>query len=546
MIGPRFNILKYRIIKAFTLIKNKQLGEVYKKTHRKINLTDAHQAWKTQIPALYKKWLLKHQTEWIRAQQEFCQQPILNVRVVILHHPKNHTKNMLKCSIKSIKQAHYAKQISHLVLDLSALSPATFKNDLKKHLSLHCFYTFIQSGDEIDVHFYKVIASSINNMPHLDTCFTDHDFIDYKKQFKQPFLKPAYSKEHLYEQQYLTPGLCIKSTTLNKQFKTHSELTHLDNPYFESYLSQSLAQLSSAPLHIPCVAVHAHIKNKTTHQKTPAFLQTPRKEQPMVSILIPFRDQLDLLKRCLYSITLKTDYPNYEIVLINNQSINSKTLKFLNTIKTHPLYRHLSVDEPFNFSRLNNLGAKIASGEILVLLNNDTEIIRSDWLSHLIYFAQQKDIGAVGARLIYHDYTIQHAGIILGVKGHAAHAFQYYPYQDPHYFNFIQTTRNVSAVTGACLAVEKKKYQEVGGLNESDYKVAYNDIDFCLRLQKQGYRCVYAAQSIVIHHESKSRKGHIDPQEDHTFKKQYTHVIAQDPYYHPLLSQHHTDYRLKS
>lgn len=267
---------------------------------------------------------------------------------------------------------------------------------------------------------------------------------------------------------------------------------------------------------------------------------------PRVSILIPFRDRPDLLRRCLDSLLATTAYPNYEIIGIDNGSRQPETTASLDYYRTfHSRVRFIRDDSPFNYARLNNLAAEQASGEYLVLLNNDTEIIDPEWLTCLLEHAQRPEVGAVGGKLLYPDGTIQHAGVIIGIDGVAGHPHRGLPTDAPGYFFRANLIQNLSAVTAACLAVRRSVYRELGGLNETDFSVAYNDVDFCLRLRERGYLIVYTPWCVVRHDESASRGTDRDPdsrarvlREGAALRARHPrYFTAGDPYYNPHLSR---------
>lgn len=264
---------------------------------------------------------------------------------------------------------------------------------------------------------------------------------------------------------------------------------------------------------------------------------------PLVSILIPTRDQMPLVKQCIESLLDKTSYPHFEIILIDNGSSKPEALDYFESLSAHPRIHLLRDDRPFNFSALNNAAAQIAKGEVLVLLNNDTEIIHTDWLCQLVSQAVRPGNGAVGAKLLYPDGRVQHAGVVLGFGDCAGHLHLGIDGKAHGYFSRAVLAQNFSAVTGACLAVRKELYLRVGGLNEIDLTVAFNDVDFCLRLQALGFRNVYTPHSVVIHHESVSRGYENTPAKVDRFEREvaymqchWGHLIWNDHCYSPNLS----------
>jgi GT2 family glycosyltransferase len=229
--------------------------------------------------------------------------------------------------------------------------------------------------------------------------------------------------------------------------------------------------------------------------------------QPLVSILIPFRDGAKWLERCLKSIRAKSTYAKYELVLIDNGSQEKATERLLEREKLQPNVSVLRVDEPFNYARLNNLGARQAKGEHLLLLNNDTEVLEPHWIQALLEHSQRSDVGAVGAKLLYSDGRIQHAGIVLGTGDVADPEHRLADDADPA----VNAVRECPAVTAACMMTRRALFEELGGLDEKNLPVAYNDVDYCLRLRERGLRIVYTPFAKLTHHESLSRGLLNDP-----------------------------------
>jgi GT2 family glycosyltransferase len=275
--------------------------------------------------------------------------------------------------------------------------------------------------------------------------------------------------------------------------------------------------------------------------------------KPLVSLLIPTRDKLELLQPCIRSILNKTDYPDYEIVILDNGSVEPETHAFFNRICLEsPNVRVLPYNFPFNYSAINNFGVKHARGSIIGLVNNDIEVISPGWLTEMTSHANRPDIGCVGAKLYFSDGTLQHAGVILGIGGVAGHSHKHFPGDAHGYFNRLKVPQNLSAVTGACLVVRKDVYEKVGGLDEENLKVAFNDVDFCLKVREAGYRNLWTPFAELYHHESKSR-GHEDtPEKQARFekevlwmKKKWGSNLTNDPYYSPNLTLDQGDFSFK-
>lgn len=268
-------------------------------------------------------------------------------------------------------------------------------------------------------------------------------------------------------------------------------------------------------------------------------------KEPSVSIIIPTRDLADITDNCLKSIYELTDYTNFEIVIIDNNSKEEKTFEmFQKYEKQYSNFRVVKADMEFNYSAINNLGVDTCNSDVIVLLNNDTEVITPSWLKIMVGYAIQEHIGAVGPKLLYPDMTIQHGGVLLGLgNAVAAHAFISHPREDEGVYGRLKIPYNYSAVTAACLAVERKKFLQVGGLEEN-LKVAYNDIDFNLKLLSKGYYNLFVPQVELIHYESKSRgldttseKYRLFIQENNFMYEKWSTYIENDPYYNKNFSR---------
>ncbi|ANP75030.1 hypothetical protein A134_00750 [Vibrio crassostreae 9CS106] len=272
---------------------------------------------------------------------------------------------------------------------------------------------------------------------------------------------------------------------------------------------------------------------------------------PKASIIVPTRDNKALLKACLDSVLSKTIYPDFEIIVMDNQSQAVDAVEYLNMLNDHEKVRVIEHNKAFNYSEINNRAVELASGEIIVLLNNDTEVIAPNWLTEMVGLALQHDVGCVGAKLLYNDKTIQHAGVVLGLGGYAAHSHRGTPHNASGYFNRANVNQVLSAVTGACLAIRKETYQKVNGLDEG-FQVAYNDVDFCLKVQQAGFYNVYCPYAVLYHYESKTRgEDNIDKEKTARFDKEkqrllekWQPIIENDPYYNPNLTRAKEDFSI--
>jgi GT2 family glycosyltransferase len=271
---------------------------------------------------------------------------------------------------------------------------------------------------------------------------------------------------------------------------------------------------------------------------------------PRVSLVIPTRDGATVLRRCLDSLRALTEYSDYEVIIVNNGSIEPATFALFAELREDPRIRVIDFPGAFNYAAINNLASELATGEVLGLLNNDLEIIAPQWLTAMVRHAMRPDVGAVGAKLYYPNGRIQHGGVVLGLLGIANHAHQFLPRGHGGYFGRLQVVQNVAAVTGACLVVRRELYREVGGLDATNLPVAYNDIDFCLRLRAAGYRTVWTPEAELLHYESVSRgrdstganRTRLD-RESAFMRQRWGALLEHDPYYNPNLSLRHRDYR---
>jgi GT2 family glycosyltransferase len=274
---------------------------------------------------------------------------------------------------------------------------------------------------------------------------------------------------------------------------------------------------------------------------------------PLVTLIVPTRDRLDLLRPCIESVLQRTTYPNYEILVVDNRSREPATLEWLDQqVHRHPgRLRVVPHDAPFNFAAINNAAAAQAHGDLLALLNNDVEVLSPGWLGELVSHAVRPDVGCVGAKLYYPDHTIQHAGVVLGIGGVAGHSHKYVVGTSDGYFNRLRAVHEVSAVTAAVLVVRKSVWCDAGGMDADDLHVAFNDVDFCLKVRSLGYRNLVSPWAELVHHESKTRGADNDVakrerfvREVQTMQARWGRLLQRDPYYNPNLTMVREDYSL--
>lgn len=331
-------------------------------------------------------------------------------------------------------------------------------------------------------------------------------------------------------------------------WRAHKDST-AENPQSKMYAFEAGKRAVQAHYDRIGVLAKVHQGEYLGLYKTEHILQ----EKPMISILIPNKDHIQDLDKCIRAIEVKSKYENYEYIIIENNSESEETFQYYKDLeKENPRVKVVYWDKEFNYSAINNYGVTFAKGEYLLLLNNDTEIINGTCLEELVGYCMHDNVGAVGARLYYEDDTIQHAGVIVGFGGIAGHAFIGLPRSANGYFSRIVCAQDMSAVTAACMMVKRSVFEEVGGLDES-FKVAFNDIDFCMKIREKGYLIVYNPYAELYHYESKSR-GLEDTKEKierfngeiARFAQKWPEILKNgDPYYNPNLSIERCDFGLK-
>ena len=321
----------------------------------------------------------------------------------------------------------------------------------------------------------------------------------------------------------------------------------------EPLLVSSLPHLTSRPAEVNAIAKHLHHRGYVQASVDSSLpgryrIHYGHEASPSVSIIIPTKDQFAMVERCVSSLLEKTTYQNYEIILVDNQSTEPAACAWLDGLEAmdDPRIRVLRYPHPFNYSAINNAAARTARGEYLVLLNNDTATLRGDWLDALLNHAQRPEVGIVGAKLLHADGTIQHAGVVLGLRGPAEHPFIGLPADAPGYMHRLEIDQNYSAVTAACMMVRRSVFEEVGGLDEEAFKVSYNDVDLCLKVRQAGYLIVWTPHAVMLHEGSVSQNA-VDPARQEAKRERFIAeqdamywkwlpVIARDGAYNPNLS----------
>ena len=423
------------------------------------------------------------------------------------------------------------------------------------------FIALLDHDDELtpDALYENVRLLQANTQA--DVIYSDEDKIDVEGRYCEPFFKPDWSPELLLCYMY-TCHLSLYRRELVEQiggFRSGFEgaqdydlmlrLTERSGHIFHIprvlyHWRKSRASTAADPRARSCSinaglrALREHIERVgleaevTATDRPNSYRVKPSiRSNPLVSIIIPHKDHPAMLERCIHTINTRTTYRNYELVVVDNESSSPQAKKYLSALP----YRIILFNQPFNFSRMNNLAARECKGEYLLLLNDDTEVISPDWLTAMLGYAQLPEIGAVGAKLYYPHNSIQHAGVVLGMRGIAGHWLYRFPRASRGYFNSLHTVRNFSAVTAACVLIRREVFESVGGFNE-ELAVSYNDVDLCLRIRQAGYRIVWVPEAELYHCEFATRPKVLDPKEVDYMQKKWGAVMVNDPYYNPNLT----------
>ena len=276
-------------------------------------------------------------------------------------------------------------------------------------------------------------------------------------------------------------------------------------------------------------------------------------QAPQVTIIIPTKNKHGLLKTCITSILKKTEYENFDILVINNASDEIKSIKYLEDLQRHPTISVTEYANPFNYSAINNFAVERTQSDVLCFLNNDVKALSKGWMREMLSWLSICGVGCVGAKLIYPNRTVQHAGVVLGIGGVTGHAHKYYPKNASGYFDRLMVVQNFSAVTGACMMVRRDDFLSVGGFDEDSFPISYNDVDLCLKLNAIGLRTVWTPHAVLVHYESASR-GKLDmgaklthwAAEARAFREKWQILVDDDPYYSPNLSRTREDFSLRT
>lgn len=443
-------------------------------------------------------------------------------------------ENGLECDLTATIDSLVDEAISVLILGSPNLPTSA---EIAQHVELETkpWLMPLRAGDVLargaGDSYRAAIAEHAANDAGPRVIYADDDLVDQWGHRQAPHFKPDWNAELFQHFDYVAGSCIVQADKV--------ELSAVASlPCWAAELVSTVAEQTGAR-HLPQI-LHHRKHRPTLRSLTPPH--TVKSQWPMVSIIIPTRNRVDLLKTCLHGID-RTDYPNFEVIIVDNDSDDSDTLSFLSNLDSKR-YRVLHHPGTFNFSAINNQAARTAKGQLLCLLNNDAEVLHSDWLKIMVTQAERQDVGAVGARLLYPDGRIQHAGVVIGMGNAAGHAHRFLKPDEEGYFHRHSLPQFTSAVTAACLVVATDRFWAVDGLDEKYFAVAFNDVDLCMRLNQRGWQSLYEPRATLIHHESISRGFDRDPigsarleREIAALKKRWHTDILVDPFHHKELSR---------
>jgi O-antigen biosynthesis protein len=397
----------------------------------------------------------------------------------------------------------------------------------------------IQIGDLLPEYALAVLANTATADPDLEAIYSDEDVRGANGLFQSPLFKPDWSPLLHRSIRYLGRLLVLRLETLAR--KDADIATFLVEE--EAVLDRILPDIQGKTVgHVRRVLYNRCEHRPRTIPRIPNIQITPAtSDWPDVSIVIPTRDRANLLATCIRSLRERTDYPSLEVVIVDNGTTEPAARRLIDGLRKDKRFKILNRPGPFNYARLSNDGAREARGQMLVFLNNDTELVDSGWLKALVHWARQPEIGVAGAKLLFPSGKIQHAGVILGMGGIAGHVYRRSMNNASGYLNQLEVAREVTAVTAACIAVERSKFEAVSGFDEQNLPVDLNDIDLCLRIAERGWTNIWTPEAVAIHLQSASRGVSIDPfgkyrSERSYFVERWAEAIRDDPYFHPGFS----------
>lgn len=444
------------------------------------------------------------------------------------------------------------------------------------------FVGFLDHDDELDSYALYEVVKRLNENRDIDFIYSDEDKISTRGNRMDPHFKPDWSPDSLYSCNYIAHFSVIRKSTVDglggfregydgsqdydlflRLVERTQRSAHISRVLYHWRMIRHSAASSSNAKPYAHIAAERAIKDSLDRRKvegevlegpSPGFYRVKYKilGNPKVSIIILIKDEGKYLQKCIQSILNKTQYANYEIIIVDRQSREPQTFRYYEEIRSNRKVSVAKYDEPFNYSKINNYAASLIDSEYIIFLNNDTEVISPEWLTAMLEHVQREEVGIAGGLLYYPNKTIRHAGVIIGISGVAGYSYRHFSRTNLGYFNRARIIQNLSAVSGDCLMTKKSIFQKVGGFDE-DFTVAFGDIDLCLKVREKGSLIVYTPYAELYHHES-PRGGHESRPEKQArfenereyFQKKWKDVLAKgDPYYNPNLTVDREDFSIR-
>jgi glycosyltransferase involved in cell wall biosynthesis len=442
---------------------------------------------------------------------------------------------------------------------------------------------FLDHDDMLAEHALFWVVETLARHPDAQLVYSDEDKIDMMGNRSDPYFKCDWNEDLFYSHNMIChlgvyrAKLVHELGGLREGFEgaqdydlalrcieriDHSQIVHIPRVLYH-WRIHSRSTASGGPdkpyaLKAGEKAINEHLQRRGTAGVVEPLLDLRMyriryrlpKSVPFVSLIVPTRNGLRLIRQCVDSILTKTTYNNYEIVIVDNGSDDPDTLRYFQSIQANLRIRIIRDCRHFNYSELINSAVKAVAGEFIGLINNDIEVISPDWLSEMVSHALRSDVGAVGGKLWYPNETLQHAGVVLGIRGVAGHAHKYLKRRQSGYFARANVIQSFCAVTAACLVIRKETFQKIGGFNEA-LQIAFNDVDFCLRVREAGYRNIYTPYAELYHHESATRGNEETPEKQFRFSQEFAYMkqrwgelLLNDPAYSPNLTLESEDFGL--
>ena len=546
----------------------------------------------------YEAWLARHKVDkrTLRRQKHsaFAQKPLISIVIPLYCTPLPYLKELLESvrrqsyenwqlcladgspddKAKEFIEKHYGREKRIVYRKLEENGGISANTNEAVALAAGEYLMLCDHDDTLEPDALYEIVKAINDTG-ADVLYTDEDKVSMDgRHYFDPNFKPDFNLFRLRENNYICHIFVVKKSLTDETGLLRSEfdgaqdfdfilrccekaqkITHIPKVlyHWRCHMDSTAADPSSKAYAYEAgrKAVREHyqrlgIDAKVEMTERPGWYRSHVKVQgnPLISVIIPNKDHTDDLELCLFSMTRKSTYRNYEILIVENNSEKEETFEYYRKLPDrYPKARVLTWEKEFNYSAINNFAAKEAKGEYLLFLNNDVEILTPDWMEEMLQNCQQENVAAVGAKLYYPDDTIQHAGVVLGLGGIAGHIMCRASKEDPGYFGRMISVQEISAVTAACMMVKKSDFDAVGGLDET-FQVAFNDIDLCMKFRAAGKKIIFTPYAELYHYESKSRGLEDTPEKQFRFDKEvkrFQEKWAQqlemgDPYYSPNLS----------